>query len=207
MLANLATRRPMRPPVWRTLAGGALLGTLLLILAVSRCQPVPAVAATLAQGSLTLVNQDRELVERRDDGGFVARPIFDPRPDFLAYGVKDPQDGSWVTAVYLVGNDPRKVSEGWEYTIEYPTLKEQPPLDRDRAYILALFASHQGEMHTFEATVPIYQPSGLWDRILNAFNPATWARALARWVVEGVHGLLCSVVERVAGSGLESCRE
>ncbi len=197
----------MRAKAGWALLGGVLIATLLLMLAVSQCQPVPAAAAALAQGSLTLVNQGREFVERRDDGGFVARPIFDARPDFLAYGVKDPRDGSWVTAVYLVSDNPKKVNEGWEYSIEYPTLKEQPPLDRDRAYILALFASNQGQVHTFEAVIPIYQPSGLWDRILNAFNPATWARAFARWVVEGAHGLLCSVVERVAGSGLERCRE
>jgi len=101
-----------------------------------------------------------------------------------------------VTAVYFVGNNPKKVNEGWEYTIYYPTLKQQPALDRERAYILALFPSHQGEMHTFEAVIPIYQPSGLWDRILNAFNPTTWARAFARWVVEGVHGLLTVVFQQ-----------
>ena len=190
----------------RLFLGGSLLGMSLLILAMSQCQPVPAIAATLAQESLILVNQDREFVERRDDGGFVARPIFNPRPDFLAYGVKDPQDGSWLTAVYLVRNDPKKVSEGWEYTIEYPTLDEQTRLDLSRAYILVLFASHQGEMHNFEVIIPIYQPTGLWDRILNAFNPATWARAIAGWMVEGVHGLLCSVVEQVVSSALESCR-
>jgi hypothetical protein len=107
----------------------------------------------------------------------------------------------------MVRNDPKRVNEGWEYTIEYPTFEEQLPPDRDRAYILALFASHRGGMHNFEAMIPIYQPTGLWDRILNAFDPAIWARAFARWVVEGVHGVLCSVVEQVVSSAVESCRE
>lgn len=180
---------------------------LLLGMVVFTWQPLPAGASTLAQQTLTLVNQDQDFVDRHDNGGFVATPIFNTRPDFLAFAVKNPQDGSWLTAVYMVNSSPQKVADGWEYTLKYPPFADQPILDKNQAYILALFASYQGGVNTFEATIPIYQPTSLWDRVLNAFNPSTWARAFASWVVEGTHGLLCSVVERVTNSTLTSCSD
>ena len=56
------------------------------------------------------------------------------------------------------------------------------------------------------AVVPIYQPGRIWDKILSALNPGRWARAFAGWVIEGVHGTLCGVVERASGEDADNCR-
>ena len=68
-----------------------------------------------------------------------------------------------------------------------------------------LAQSEDGLRGDFYAVVPIHQPGRIWDKILSALNPARWARAFAGWVVEGVHGTLCGVVERASGEDADNC--
>ena len=105
---------------------------------------IPASNIALAQtppDELTLVNADRDFVERKGGGEFVARPLFD-----------------------------RQIA------------------------------------NLFYAVIPFHEPGRIWDKILSALNPARWARAFAGWVIEGVHGTLCGVVERASGEDADNCR-
>ena len=189
-----------------TLLAGALL---LAVLGV-----VPASNAALAQGpppgddALTLVNAAEDFVERQREGRFIARPVFDREVDRLYYAVRHPDTGEWLTAMYRVLGGERRLSHGWEYTVEYPVLDEQPDLDGDRAYLLVLVVPRvpSGEPHTFHAVIPVRQPESLWDRVIAALDPSRWARAAARWVVEGVHGTLCGVVQRATGDAGVNCQ-
>ena len=183
------------------LASALLLATLLTI---------PSSGIVLAQtppgDEITLVNADREFVERKGGGEFVARPVFDRQITALHYAVRDADTGDWISAMYRVSGGEKERSDGWEYSWEYPALDEQPDLDRDRAYLLVMLAqSEDGLRGDFYAVVPIHQPGRIWDKILSALNPARWARAFAGWVVEGVHGTLCGVVERASGEDADNC--
>ena len=171
---------------------------------------IPASAAVLAQAppgdELILVNADREFVERKGKGQFVPRPIFDRKLESLFYGVRDADTGDWISAMYRVKGGEKERSDGWEYSWEYPKLDEQPRLDKDRAYLLVMLAvAEDGQRGDFYAVVPIHQPGSIWDKILSALNPGRWARAFAGWMVEGVHGTLCGVVERASGEDAENC--
>ncbi len=171
---------------------------------------IPSSGVALAQepsGGIVLVNADREFVERKGGGEFVARPVFDRRITDLFYAVRDADTGDWISAMYRVRGGEKKRSNGWEYSWEYPDLDEQPELDRDRAYLLVMLATAEDHRRgDFYAVVPIHQPGRIWDKILSALNPARWARAFAGWVVEGVHGTLCGVVERASGEDADNCR-
>ena len=183
------------------LASALLLAALLAIPAsgIARAQTPPS-------GELTLVNADREFVERKGDGQFVARPIFDRKIVNLFYGVRDADTGDWITAVYSVRGGEKRQSNGWEYSWEYPALDEQPDLDKDRAYLLVILAAAEdGKRGEFYTVVPIHQPGRIWDKILSALNPARWARAFAGWLIEGAHGTLCGVVERASGEDADNC--
>ena len=171
---------------------------------------VPASNPVLAQAppgnELTLVNGDREFVERKGGGEFVARPVFDRRIEVLHYAVRDADTGDWISAVYRVSGGEKERSDGWEYSWEYPALDEQPDLDRDKAYLLVMLAqSEDGKRGDFYAVVPIHEPGRIWDKVLAALNPGRWARAFAGWIVEGVHGTLCGVVERASGEDADNC--
>ena len=194
------TRRPPGP--WRLtfLAAALLLAALVAIPSsgIARAQGTP--------GEIVLVNTDREFVERKKDGEFIARPVFDRKIDTLYYAVRDADTGDWISAMYRVVGGEKQRSDGWEYSFEYPSLDEQPELDPDRAYLLAMLAaSNGGERGVFHAVVPIYEPTRIWDRVLSALSPARWARAFAGWVIEGVHGTLCGVVERASGEDAANC--
>ncbi len=170
----------------------------------------PASNSVLAQtppgDEITLVNADREFVERKGGGEFVARPVFDREIADLFFAVRDADTGDWISAMYRVNGGEKKRSDGWEYSWEYPALDEQPDLDPDRAYLLVLLAeAENGKRGEFYAVVPIHQPGRIWDKILSALNPARWARAFAGWMVEGVHGTLCGVVERASGEDADNC--
>ena len=187
----------------RRLITALALGALLLVVGSSQ-MALPALAAPLQQSDgLSLVNED--FIKRDGDGSFEAKPIFNAEPEWLAYGIKDPVDGAWLTDFYYVQDGPKERDRGWEYDIDYPEYDEQPELDPEKPYTLGLYARHEGELQLFEVTIPRHEPSGLWDRVLNAFNPARWAKAFAGWTVEGVHGLLCSVLGRITGGDLEDC--
>ena len=109
--------------------------------------------------------------------------------------------------MYRVKGGEKKRGDGWEYSWEYPDLDEHTDLDRDRAYLLVMLATAEdGLRGDFYAVVPIYQPGRIWDKILSALNPGRWARAFAGWMIEGVHGTLCGVVERASGEDADNCR-
>ena len=156
--------------------------------------------------NIVLVNADRDFVERKKKGEFVARPVFDREIESLFYAVRDADTGDWISAMYQVRGGEKKRSDGWEYSWEYPALDEQPDLDRDRAYLLVMLAvAEDGKRGEFYAVVPIHQSGKIWDKILAALNPARWAKAFAGWVIEGVHGTLCGVVERASGDDADNC--
>ena len=172
---------------------------------------IPFSGIALAQAppgnEIKLVNADRDFVERKGGGEFVARPVFDRQLETLFYAVRDADTGDWITAMYRVKGGEKKRSDGWEYSWEYPALDEQPDLDRDRAYLLVMLAGTQSGLRSdFYAVVPIHQPGKIWDKILSALSPARWAKAFAGWVIEGVHGTLCGVVERASGEDADNCR-
>ena len=151
---------------------------------------IPASNVALAQappsGGIVLVNADREFVERKGGGEFVARPVFDRKIANLFYAVRDADTGDWITAMYRVKGGEKDRSNGWEYSWEYPDLDEHPELDRDRAYLLVMLAeAEDGRRGDFYAVIPIHQPGRIWDKILSALSPARWAKAFAGWVIEG----------------------
>ena len=154
---------------------------------------------------IVLVNADRDFVERKKRGEFIARPVFDHEIENLFYGVRDADTGDWLTTMYRVKARAKRLHEGWEHSWEYPALDEQPDLDPDTPYLLVILASGGGKSGAFYAVIPVHQPGGLWDRVLGALDPSRWARAFATWVIEGVHGTLCGVVERASGADADEC--
>ena len=172
---------------------------------------VPSSGTALAQAppddDIILVNSDRNFIERKKRGEFIARPVFDREIDTLYYAVRDADTGDWLTTMYHVRARAKRLSDGWEYSWQYPALREQPELDPETPYLLVILASGGGESGAFHAVIPVHQPGGLWDRVLGALDPSRWARAFARWVIEGVHGTLCGVVERASGSDADECGE
>ena len=172
---------------------------------------IPASNVALAQSppgdGIVLVNADRDFVERKKKGEFVARPVFDRKIANLFFAVRDADTGDWISAMYRVKGGEKKRSDGWEYSWEYPELDEQPRLNPDTSYLLVMLAEDEnGKRGDFYAVVPIHQSGKIWDKILAALNPARWVRAFAGWIVEGVHGTLCGVVERASGTDADNCR-
>ena len=196
--------------VRRTLGRAKRLIPLAAALLLAALVAVPASNVALAQAppdQIVLVNADRDFVERKKKGEFVARPVFDREIASLFYAVRDADTGDWISAMYRVRGGEKKRSDGWEYSFEYPALDEQPEIDPDRAYLLVMLAEDEdGRRGDFYAVVPVHEPGRIWDKILSALNPARWARAFAGWVIEGVHGTLCGVVERASGEDADNCR-
>ena len=196
--------------VRRSLGRARRLMPLAAALLLAALVAIPASNIALAQsppGEIVLVNADREFVERKGGGEFVARPVFDREIANLFYAVRDADTGDWISAMYRVKGGEKERSDGWEYSWEYPDLDEHPELDRDRAYLLVMLAeAEDGLRGDFYAVIPIHQPGRIWDKILSALSPARWAKAFAAWVIEGVHGTLCGVVERASGEDADNCR-
>lgn len=186
-------------------AGRKRIITLTAALLLTALAMAMAGGTLLAQGSgLTLVNHDRDFVERKKSGGFVARPVFDRQVEAIHYGIRHPETGDWIAPMYRVHSSGGAVEDGWEYSWSYPVHDQQPELSREEAFLLVIVAVRGGDAHTFNVVIPIYQPTSLWDRILAALDPARWARAFAVWMVEAVHGALCGIVEQI--SGADVCR-
>ena len=197
--------------VRRTPGRAGRLLSLAAALLLAALSAIPADNIALAQAptgdGIALVNADRDFVERKKGGEFVARPVFDREIANLYYAVRDADTGDWISAMYRVRGGEKRRSDGWEYSFEYPALDEQPELDPDRAYLLVMLAeAEDGRRGDFYAVVPVHEPGRIWDKILSALNPARWARAFAGWVIEGVHGTLCGVVERASGEDADNCR-
>ena len=197
--------------VRRTLGRTRRLMSLAAALLLAALLAIPASNVALAQApsgdGIVLVNADRDFVERKGGGEFVARPVFDRKIVSLFFAVRDADTGDWISAMYRVKGGEKKRSDGWEYSWEYPDLDEHPELDRDRAYLLVMLAeAEDGRRGDFYAVVPIHQPGRIWDKILSALSPARWAKAFAGWMIEGVHGTLCGVVERASGEDADNCR-
>ena len=196
--------RPLAPRRLVPLAAALLLATLIT---VPTCGTALAQSPPPGTDNLSLVNYDRQMVERKKHGEFIARPVFSRKIDVLFYALRHPDTGDWVTNTYRVRGGEKQLSEGWEYTFEYPVLKGQPQLHPEQAFLMVLSVPRQGggDNHVFHALVPVHQPKGLWDKVLGALDPDRWARAGARWVIQGVHGTLCGVVEKIAGTSLAEC--
>ena len=181
----------------------ALLGLATLAIQITQAQTPPPVEP------LVIVNDDEEkpFVERKKQGEFRARPIFSQRISKLTYGIRDADTGKWLTSIYRINGGEDERDEGWEYDFDYPALDEQPDLDPERTYLLVLAAQAVGhaEPSTFYITIPEYQPGGIFNKILGALNPSRWARAAAVWVIEGVHGALCGVLQQFSDVDLEQC--
>jgi len=64
-----------------------------------------------ASDAISLVNPD-DAVERKEDGSFVARPMFDRKLAFLAYAVRDADTGDWITGVSQVRGGEKRLSDG-----------------------------------------------------------------------------------------------
>ncbi len=81
---------------------------------------IPSSGVALAQepfgGGIVLVNADREFVERKGGGEFVARPLFDREIADLFYAVRDADTGDWISAMYRVKGGEKKRGDGWEYS-------------------------------------------------------------------------------------------
>ena len=129
--------------VRRTLGRAKRLIPLAAALLLAALVAIPASNVALAQAppdQIVLVNADRDFVERKKKGEFVARPVFDREIASLFYAVRDADTGDWISAMYRVRGGEKKRSDGWEYSFEYPALDEQPELDPDRAYLLVMLA-------------------------------------------------------------------
>ena len=156
---------------------------------------------------IVLVNADEEdLVDRKKDGRFIARPVFDRELPALYYGVRDGDTGEWIAPMYRVRGGEKERRDGYEYSFEYPFEDGQPELDPERPYLLVILAKSWAEESAhFYAVIPPHQPGGLWNRVLRALDPPRWGRAITGWAIEGAHGMLCGVVERASGSDAETC--
>ena len=95
-----------------SLATALLLAALLAIPASNIAQ------AQAPPDELTLVNADRDFVERKKGGEFVARPLFDREIADLFYAVRDADTGDWISAMYRVKGGEKKRGDGWEYSWE-----------------------------------------------------------------------------------------
>lgn len=201
--------------IWRRRRSGRLrlyagLGLVLTAVALglslwqqARAQPPPAGT------ELEWVNQEEDWIERKKHGQFRARPIFNRQLATLYYGLRDSDTGEWLTAMYRVSGGEKERDEGWEYEFDYPALDEHEALDPDKTYLIVILAAvpRQATPTTFYAVVPMHQPGGLLGSLLRALDPDGWAKAAARWVIEGVHGTLCGVLTELTGEEPAGCGE
>ncbi len=169
-------------------------------------------SAALAQAppagaGIVLVNEDDEdLIERKDDGRFIARPVFDRRLAAVYFGVRDGDTGDWLVPMYRLRGGEKQRRDGVEYSFEYPFEDGQTQLDPEQPYLLVILAkSWAEETAHFYAVIHPHQPGGLWDRVLRALDPPRWGKAIATWLIEGAHGALCGVVERASGADADAC--
>ncbi len=128
--------------------------------------------------------------------------------DVLYFALRHPDHGEWLTPMLRVIGGEKEKDEGWEYSIKFPQEDDQFQPHPEETYILVLSAGNEadGDLTTFHAVVPVYQPNGLWDKVLRALDPTRWARAIAGWFIQGAHGTMCGVVEKITGDPIPNCR-
>ena len=184
--------------------GVVLLATAIALAAWQMTQAQPPAGA-----DLEWVNQEEDWIERKKHGQFRARPVFNRQLATLYYGLRDSDTGEWLTAMYRVSGGEKERDEGWEYEFDYPALDEHEALDPDKTYLIVILAAvpRQATPTTFYAVVPMHQPGGLLGSLLRALDPDGWAKAAARWVIEGVHGTLCGVLTELTGEEPAGCGE
>ena len=189
----------------------ALLVAVLLSAALLTAAVAIPTALVLAQDppadEVAFVNASEDPVERKGDGRFIARPVFSTKVAPLYYGVRDPDTGEFLTTMFRVQGGEKERKDGWEYSFEYPFEDGQVQLDKERPYLLAILAVKNGETYRFYAAIPEHRPGGIWNKILKALDPREWGRAIAGWVIEGTHGVLCGVVEQATGEDADRCRD
>ena len=122
---------------WSIGAGRARrLRTLAAALLLAALAAIPSSGTALAQkppagDGIVLVNEAAEdLVERKDDGRFIARPVFDREVPLLYYGVRDGDTGEWLTVMFRVRDDGEERRDGHEYPFEYPSRTASPSSTR-----------------------------------------------------------------------------
>ena len=192
---------------------GRRLRALAAALLLAALAAVPSSGTALAQqppdpySPIVLVNEhDEDLVERKDDGRFIARPVFDRELPIVYFGVRDGDTGEWIAPMYRLRGGETERRDGWEYSFEYPFADTQAQLDPEQPYLLVILAKSWAEVDgTFYAVIHPHQPGGLWNRVLRALDPPRWGRAIATWLIEGAHGGLCGVVERASGTDADTC--
>ena len=99
--------------VRRSLGRAGRLIPLAAALLLAALVSIPSSGVALAQGSgdgIVLVNADREFVERKGGGEFVARPVFDRKIVSLFFAVRDADTGDWISAMYRVSGGEKKRS-------------------------------------------------------------------------------------------------
>ena len=197
--------RPVRPLV--------LLAATLLMAALcghtrQRHGPGP-VPARPDSDDVTLVTGDRQMVERKKEGEFVARPVFSRRTDVLYYSIRHPDTGDWITSTYRVQGGGKQLSEGWSTPSSTPPWTSSPSFTPSRLFCWCWPFPEPAAATTTSSTPwsPSTSPRGFGDKVLGALDPDRWARAGARWVIQGVHGTLCGVVEGVTQTEITECGE
>ena len=176
---------------------------------------IPASGVALAQSPppdsdpVTLVNRDRQMVERKKEGEFVARPVFSRQTDVLYYSIRHPDTGAWITNTYRVQGGGSSSPRGWSTPSSTPPWTSSPSSTPSRRSCWCWPCPAGAAATTTSSTplVPVHQPKGLWDKVLGALDPDRWARAAAKWVIQGVHGTLCGVVEGVTQTEIAECGE
>ena len=101
-----------------------------LLMAALLAVPSSGVALAQSPGEIVLVNADRDFVERKGDGQFVARPLFDRRIVNLYYGVRDADTGDWISAMYRVQGGEKRRSDGWDTPGSTPGWTSSPTWTR-----------------------------------------------------------------------------
>ncbi|MCY4615260.1 MAG: hypothetical protein OXC71_02565, partial [Chloroflexi bacterium] len=97
----------MRRRTKTTSGRGKRLRALAAALLLAALAAVPSSGTALAQqppdpySPIVLINaDDQDLVERKGDGRFIARPVFDREMPIVYFGVRDGDTGEWVVPMY-----------------------------------------------------------------------------------------------------------